>query len=156
MDSCGSGSTVHAPDRHTLDTDHRISVGSSRETKMDRAMCVVCGDVKQTKTNKHGKEVCEECYKLCCAECHGEFGEDCAMPLHEGGDVCADCDPNLGAQEEEEVCDRCGAHSDELSGVHDDDVHDVALCAECVDEYNYGVFDVLPSRGDAPAQIVEH
>lgn len=107
-------------------------------------------------TSEELSKLLEDDAERCCAECNGEFGEDCPLPLHEGSGVCADCDPNLGAEEEDEVCDRCGAHSDELSGVHDHDVHDVALCAECVDEYNHGVFDVVPSRGDAPAQIVEH
>ena len=61
---------------------------------------MVCGDDKQTTPNKFGKEVCAECVKLCCAECCGEFGEDCALPLKEGGALCRDCDPNYWAWQE--------------------------------------------------------
>lgn len=89
--------------------------------------CVCCGDVKQTTLNKHGKEVCEECYKVCCAECHGEFGEDCDFPLIEGAGVCAGCDPNSMEEAQpyeddgavdDHFCLRCGAcWSEDAQGV---------------------------------------
>jgi hypothetical protein len=52
---------------------------------------------------------CDDCWKElkegeteCCAECKGEFGEDCAFPHKKDAQVCVDCYLNSHPDEDDE------------------------------------------------------